>query len=100
MVMVRRKVTWTKLALRQLTAAIKYIRKHSPQNADSVKQRILNKVDELADTKIVHRRDPNRTKNDGSFFYFEILKFRILYHAEPGEVFILRIRHTKREPKK
>jgi plasmid stabilization system protein ParE len=98
--MTKRKVTWTKQASRQLSAAIEYIRKESLQNADSVKQRILDKVGELADDKVVHRKDPNKKNNDGNYLFFEILKYRIAYYTEPKEVFIIRIRHTSMEPKK
>lgn len=98
--MIKRKITWTKLAVRQFNAAIKYIRKDSEQNADKVKARILNKVEELKEGKIVHRRDPYKKNNDGNFLYFELLRYRIVYYTEEKEVFIIRIRHTKMEPKK
>lgn len=98
--MAKRKVTWTKRATRQFNAAIEYIRQDSPQNADSVKERVLNKVSELADDKVVHRKDPYKKNNDGNYLYFEILKYRIVYYAGPKEVFIIRFRHTSMEPKK
>jgi plasmid stabilization system protein ParE len=98
--MAKRKVTWTKRATRQLNAAIEYIRQDTDQNADTVKERILDKVNELADDKMVHRKDPYKKNNDGNYLYFEILKYRIVYYAEPKEVFIIRVRHTSMEPKK
>lgn len=76
------------------------IRQDSPQNADIVKERILDKVGELADDKVVHRKDPYKKNNDGNYLYFEILKYRIVYYAERDEVFIIRLRHTSMEPKK
>lgn len=98
--MAKRKVTWTKRATRQLNAAIEYIRHDSPQNAGRVKERILDKVNELEDDKVVHRKDPYTKNNDGNYLYFEILKYRIVYYAEPKEVFIIRLRHTSMEPEK
>jgi len=65
--MAKRKVTWTKRATRQLNEFIEYILQNSPQNADSVKERILNKVNELADEKMVHRKDPYKKNNDGNY---------------------------------
>lgn len=97
--MAKRKVTWTSKAIRQLNAAIEYIRKDSEQNADTVKERLLNKINELADVTTVHRKDPYKKDNDGNYLYFEILKYRVVYYAEPNEVFIIRIRHTSMEPK-
>jgi len=96
----KRKVTWGKRAAREFNAAIKYIRKDSEQNADNVKEIILNKINGLADNRVVHRKDPYKKNNDGKFLYFEILRYRIVYYAAPDEVIIIRIRHTKREPKK
>ncbi len=89
----------TTQALRQFNAAIEYIRKSSEQNADTVKQKLLSKIGELADDKVVHRKDPLKKDNDGHFLYFEILKYRIVYYTKPEEVYIIRIRHTSREPK-
>ena len=98
--MSKRKITWTKRATRQLNAAIEYIRQDSDQNADKVKAGILDKVSQLANDKKVHRKDPYKNNNDGNYLYFEILKYRVVYYAEPKEVFIIRIRHTSMEPKK
>jgi len=98
--MAKRKVTWTKVATNQLNDAVQYIRKESGLNADKVKEVILSKVNNLSDTRIVHRQDPYKRKNDGNYLYFEVLRFRIVYYATPKEVFIIRIRHTSMEPKK
>lgn len=97
--MSKRKVTWAKRAIRQFNAAIEYIRQDSEQNADKVKERLLSKINELADDKKVHRKDPYKKNNDGNYLCFEILKYRVVYYAEPKEVFIIRIRHTSMEPK-
>jgi plasmid stabilization system protein ParE len=97
--MAKRKVTWTKRATRQFNAAIEYIRQDSQQNADKVKEKILVKINALADDKTVHRKDPYKKNNDGNYLYFEILKYRVVYYAGPYEVFIIRIRHTSMEPK-
>lgn len=97
--MAERKVTWTKTALRQFNAAIAYIRRDSPQNADNVKAKILEKVNGLSDDRRVHRKDPNKIDNDGSFLYFEILRYRLVYQTGDEEVFIVRVTHTSMEPK-
>ncbi len=36
--MAKRKITWSKIATRQFSAAIEYIRQDSGQNADNVKK--------------------------------------------------------------
>ncbi|WP_366914014.1 type II toxin-antitoxin system RelE/ParE family toxin [Niabella sp.] len=96
----KRQITWTKNAARQFESAIKYIRNDSHQHAESVKTRILEKVHQLSDATLVHRKDPFKKNNDGSFRYFEILKYRIVYYIKQNEVFIIRLRHTSMEPKK
>jgi len=98
--MANRKITWTKRATLQFSAAIDYIRKDSDQNADTVKLRILNKIGEIAEGMVVHRKDPYKKDNDGNYLYIEILKYRIVYYATSEEIFIIRIKHTSREPKK
>jgi len=96
----KRKVFWSKRATREFNAAIKYIRQDSEQNADKVKEKILDKINTLADSSMVHRKDPYKKNNDGNYLYFEYLRYRIVYYAGPNEAFVIRIRHTKMEPKK
>jgi plasmid stabilization system protein ParE len=96
----QRKITWAKGAAREFKAAIRYIRKDSQQNADKVKEIILSKINGLSDDSVVYRKDPYKKHNYGKYFYFEILRYRIVYYATPGEVVIIRIRHTRMEPKK
>jgi len=55
--MPKRKVTWTKKATRQFNAAIEYIRRDSEQNADKVKKKILDKIQQLSNETVVHRKD-------------------------------------------
>ena len=77
----KRKVTWTKVATQQLNEIIKYIRLHSEQNADKVRERIIDKVNQLSDDSVVHRKDPYKNENDGNYLYFEIIKYRIVYYV-------------------
>ncbi len=98
--MEKRKITWTRQAFKQFNAAIKFIRKDSEQNADKVKEALLDKIYELSDDRIIHRKDPYKKNNDGSYLYFELIHYRIVYYKTPREVFIIRIRHTNMEPKK
>ena len=91
-----RRVVWTKRATSQFKKSIDYIRLVSDQNADKVRE----KVNELSDDAVIHRKDPYKKNNDGYYLYFEILKYRIVYYATPKEVFIIRIRHASMEPKR
>ena len=79
--------------------AIEFIHQDSPQNAEGVKERILATVAILENTTVEHRKDPYRLDNDGSFYYFEILRYRISYRVIKDIVLIVRLRHTSRKPK-
>lgn len=93
-----RTIRWTTTAIRQFNAAIEYIRRDSVQNAEKVRLLILAKVDPLRKGRQVHRQDPYKKNNDGSFLYFEIVHYRIVYHVTESEIVIVRLRHTSREP--
>lgn len=100
MVTVKRKIVWSNTAVKQFNNAIEYIRLDSSQNAEKVKTKILSKIEQLQGSIIENRKDEYRKNNDGHFLYFEVLKYRISYYDKNDEVLIIRIRHTKMEPKK
>jgi len=95
-----RKITWTKSAILQLRKSIEYIRLDSPQNAEKVKQTILQKTKDLSTTIIRHRLDKYKKNNDGHFLYFEILRHRVSFYVAENEIVIVRIRHTKMSPRR
>ncbi len=92
-------IKWNKLALLQLDDAISYIEKDSPLNADKVRTTLLLKITEL--TKHPEKYNPDKFKlnNDGTFRAFEIYKYRVSYRFIKDEIRILRVRHTKMNPK-
>jgi plasmid stabilization system protein ParE len=45
--MANKKITWSKLALKQFEAAINYIAENSIQNAEKVRREILEKIEKL-----------------------------------------------------
>jgi plasmid stabilization system protein ParE len=54
---------------------------------------------ELADHPERYSQDKYRIKNDSSYRAFEIYKYRVSYHISPDQFTIVRVLHTKREPK-
>ncbi len=96
--MSKRKITWAENAKQEFNDAINYIRQDSEKNAEKVRSKILDKINQLSDNKIDHRNDPYKKDNDGSYFCFEILKHRITYHISNEQITIIRIRHTKQNP--
>ncbi len=86
------------MAVKQFNSAIEYIRQDSPQNANKVKQQILGKIERLSKGNVVHRNDPCKTNNDGTYRYFIVLNYRVSYCETNAGVIIIRVRHESMEP--
>ena len=93
------KIVIDNLAKIQLKEAYEFIKLDSPKSADKVKAKILASIKELADYPERYYPDKYRLANDGSYRAFEIYKYRISFHVSPTQITIVRIRHTKMEPK-
>lgn len=95
-----KKITWAKSAIQHFRKSIEYIREDSPKNAEKVKNAILQKVEALQFNTIRYRIDKYKLNNDGNFLYFELLSHRISFYVASDEIIIVRVRHTKMNPKK
>ena len=93
-----RVIKWDEEAVAAFKAAIAYIRKRSPQNADSVKQDILQKIDSLATHPEMYPPDKWKEKNKQQFRAFELHRFRISYKVADHEIIVARFRHTSQQP--
>lgn len=94
-----RKITWSKIALKQFEAVINYISEDSIQNAEKVRKEILEKIQNITANPEIYYTDKYKKNNDGSYRAFELHRYRIAYRITEKEIRILRIRHTSREPK-
>ena len=47
----------------------------------------------------IYGRDKYKINNDGSYRAFEIHRYRIAYRVSGNTIRVLRIKHTKMEPK-
>jgi plasmid stabilization system protein ParE len=97
MVKKKPKIVIPTLPKSQLKEAYEFIKFDSPKNAEKVRSKILSGIMELADHPERHSPDKYRMNNDGSYRAFEI--YRISYHVSPDQITIVRVLHTKREPK-
>lgn len=95
--MPRLKIQWDKQATISFNAAIRYIRKDSPQNADKVKNDILSKISDLSHRPETHPPDKYKQNNIG-YRAFELHRYRISYLVNKNEIIIARIRHTGQQP--
>ena len=87
------------LAKLQLHEAYEFIKADSPKNAQKVRAKILSTIKKLADQPDRYSQDKYRLANDGSYRAFEVYKYRISYHVSMEQITIVRVLHTKREPK-
>lgn len=92
-------IKWNRNALNQLIKAVEYIREESAQNAEKVKNEMLYEITGLATHPEKYPPDKYKLNNDGSFKAFELHRYRVSYRLWKKEVRIIRIRHTKRNPK-
>ena len=90
---------WNKSAFKQFDDAVAYIEKDSTVNGEKFRTDILFKIDLLLKHPERYAPDKYKSKNDGSFRAFELHHYRISYRYIKDEVRILRIRHTKMNPK-
>ncbi len=93
-----RQVRWPLLAQRQLESAYKYILLSSYQNAQKVKNDILESTRKLTSNPEIYPPDKYRKNNDGCFSAYELHSYRIVYRISEKEIIIVRVRHTGMEP--
>lgn len=97
--MAKNKIIWTGQAIHQFKSSIDHIAGNSLQNALSVQERILLKIEQVAQHPMSCPQDKDKEINDGTYRRLLILKHYIVYKVGPGSITILRIRHTSRLPK-
>jgi addiction module RelE/StbE family toxin len=91
-------VVWSKSAKAELKKAFDYIALDSLQNAQIVRDELIDATIELAKNPEKHPFDQFKTENDGSWRAFEKHHYRISYRILKSEIRIVRLRHTSRSP--
>lgn len=82
-----------------MKAAHKYISKDSLQNATKVVTDIATAVNKAINNPEFYGPDKYKINNDGSYRAFEKHHYRIVYRFSKNIIRVLRVRHTKMEPK-
>jgi plasmid stabilization system protein ParE len=93
-------IKWNKRAISQLIKSIEYIEEDSVQNAEKVKNDLLSEISKLTAHPEKYPPDKYNINNDCSYRAFELHRYRVSYRFIKNEIRIIRIRHTKRSPKK
>lgn len=93
-------IVWTKPAKNQLREIYNYISQESVQNAIKVINDLTQAVENIVQYPEKYKIDQYKKDNDGTYRAFEKHHFRISYRNENQIIRILRVRHTKMNPKK
>ena len=91
-------IQWHPNAFSNFQNLIEYIHSESISAANMVGISILYEIEKLIDFPKIHPLDRFKKKNDGNYRAFVIYNYRISYYYEEQNIFILRIRHSSREP--
>jgi plasmid stabilization system protein ParE len=91
-------IIWDKAAKAQLKKEYNRIIKESLQGAETVKNGILESIDEIPEEPYRYPPDKFKKDNPGNYRAFEKYNFRIAYKVTEENIQILRVRHVKREP--
>jgi plasmid stabilization system protein ParE len=89
---------WSKEAKTELHKAYLYILLNSLQNAEMVRDDIIDATIDLAKHPEKYPLDKFKNDNDGTWRAFEKHHYRVSYRIAPNEIRIVRMRHTSKSP--
>ena len=92
-------VVWTKRSQQQIKTAYNYMKEESLSNAIKVVEDIITSVNKAITNPEFYGPDKYKINNDGSYRAFEKHRYRIVYRFTKNIIRVLRVRHTKMEPK-
>jgi len=93
------KLVWNKRPSSYLSQELKQISEESFQGAETVETGILSNLDKALDQPERYPADKYKIGNDESYRAFEIHGYRVAYRFTKSQIKVLRIRHTRQEPK-
>lgn len=92
------KIVWSNEAANQFNEILNYLKDESDKVVAIVGNAILDEIEKLVLFPNSHPLDRFKKNNDGTYRACIVYHFRISYLVENNTVYILRIRHTSREP--
>ena len=98
--MAKKKVTieWSRPASGHFQELLEYLHIESESASAAVGAGILDEIGKLETHPTAYPLDRFKKKNDGNYRALIVFSYRISYYINVDTVFILRIRHTSREP--
>jgi len=91
-------VIWSNSAKVQLKKAYEYIALDSVQNAQTVRDVLIDMTIELAKHPEKYPLDQFKKDNDGTWRAFEKYHYRVSYRILKAEIRIVRLRHASKSP--
>ena len=91
-------VVWSNSAKAELRKAFEYIALDSLQNAQMVRDTLIDLTIDLTENPEKHPLDKFKKNNDGAWRAFEKYHYRISYRIIKNQIRIVRMRHTSRSP--
>ncbi|QQR98345.1 MAG: type II toxin-antitoxin system RelE/ParE family toxin [Sphingobacteriales bacterium] len=91
-------VLWNATARKEVKKIYKYIEKESAQNAKKVINEIIEATEKLDINPERFGLDKYKNDNNGSYRYFELYRYRIVFRIYKSKIRILRVRSTDQEP--
>jgi len=91
-------VIWSKSAKAELKIAFTYIALDSLENAQVVRDTLIDLTIDLAKNPEKHPLDKFKKDNDGSWRAFEKYHYRVSYRILKDQIRIVRLRHTSKSP--
>ena len=91
-------IVWSRDASLHFNELLEYLYKESETAASIVGNAILDEIEKLKTYPTAHPFDRFKKRNDGNFRAYIVFSYRISYYIDDSTIYILRIRHTSREP--
>jgi len=91
-------VLWSNSAKAELKKAYEYMALDSLQNAQMVKNALIDLTIDLPQNPEKYPLDKFKTNNDGTWRAFEKYHYRISYRILENQIRIVRVRHTSKSP--
>ena len=92
------RIEWNRNASQNFHELLEYLHKESERAASIVGNAILDEIEKLVMYPIAHPLDRFKKNNDGNYRACIVYNYRISYYVDGNTLYILRIRHTSREP--
>jgi plasmid stabilization system protein ParE len=92
------RIVWHREASDHFIELLEYLYNESEIAASIVGNAILDEIEKLAVYPTVHPLDRFKQNNDGNYRACIVYSYRISYYIDGSTIYILRIRHTSREP--